>query len=176
MKLIYSPETIHDSVEELAEVIRVTMEEPFTLVGILKGAYAFLRDLSATLGTKHEIDFIIAHSYQDTKSTGVLTLEYFPSFKGKNVVLVEDIIDTGKTTSAINERIECDKAITISLLRKEKECNLSMPFSYAYGLTVPEDCFVVGYGLDYNGYYRNLSGIYELEEADCHGLEKVTTG
>lgn len=164
MKLLYNSFEIQKAVQYLAGIVN-TINPPITLVGVLKGAYPFLKDLSFILKVPHQIDFIVAHSYEEQSSTGKIIFDYLPSFDNKNIVIVEDIIDTGLTIEAIFDSIYFHNQITIvSLLRKEKDENLM--FHYHYGLTVPKDCFVIGYGLDYNGNYRNLNGIYELEKSD----------
>lgn len=140
------------------------------LVGILKGAFVFLSDLIRHIEIPITIDFVAISSYgQSTKSSGIVRLvkDLDESVEGKHVLLVEDIVDTGWTLrlSYIVENLYARKAASVricTLLDKPSRRKVEVPLDYI-GFQVP-DRFVVGYGLDFCGYYRNLPYIGVLNE------------
>ncbi|MCP3899905.1 MAG: hypoxanthine phosphoribosyltransferase [Desulfobacteraceae bacterium] len=136
------------------------------LVGILKGSFVFLADLSREISIDHEIDFVSATSYKGTSSTGTvkLTKDIDINIENKDVLLVEDIVDTGNTMSALIDYFHSFKPNSIkicSLIDKHerREVDINVTYSGFY----LEKGFIVGYGLDYNERYRNLSAIYDLK-------------
>jgi hypoxanthine phosphoribosyltransferase len=130
------------------------------LVGILKGSFIFLADLIRELDMPHEIDFISVASYgTETKATGVVKLlkDLSINIKGRHVIIVEDIVDTGLTLNYIRKNLltRSPKSLEIlTLLDKKKRRKVNVPLKYV-GFSIPGD-FVVGYGLDYGEQYRNL--------------------
>jgi hypoxanthine phosphoribosyltransferase len=134
-------------------------------IAILNGSFIFASDLFKCLNFPAEICFIKLASYKGTKSTGqVLTSIGLDSdvFE-RDVIILEDIIDTGKTLSQFLPQLEHQqpKSLRICALLHKKETTV-YPIDIAYlGFTIP-DKFVVGYGLDYNGFGRNYSEIYQL--------------
>lgn len=136
------------------------------LVGILKGSFIFLADLIRELDIPHEIDFISVASYgSETKPNGVVKMlkDLSINIKGRHVIIVEDIVDTGLTLNYIRKNLltRSPKSLEIlTLLDKKKRRKVNVPLKYI-GFSIPGD-FVVGYGLDYGEQYRNLSFIAKM--------------
>ncbi len=136
------------------------------LISLLKGGFVFLADLTRQLSIPHEIDFIKVSSYRDGTSRSK-KMEVFDDIlsdvRGRDVILVEGIVDTGHTVSIL-ERLLADRRVgsmkVCALLDKPSSREITVHVDYV-GFTVP-DCFVVGYGLDFNERFRNLSYIAEL--------------
>jgi len=154
-------------VEELGRDISEDFrDEQIVLVTALKGGVFFLADLARTIDVPVELDFVSVHSYEGDRSSGDIRLEKPPTLdlKGKKVVLVEDIIDTGRTCAFLKELIlkhEPDVVKVCTLLDKPSNRRVTIALDYV-GFTI-EDRFVVGYGLDYMEKYRTLDDIYVLE-------------
>ena len=136
------------------------------LIGLLKGCVPFMSDLLKKITCKCTIDFLKVSSYSGTSSTGVVTIKGdIPNVKGKDVILVDDILDTGRTLFEIRKLLLNAGAKSVRLcvlLDKPKGREVNIEADYVGGL-VPNE-FVVGYGLDYNEYYRNLPYIGVLKE------------
>ena len=159
-------ETIQQRVKELAEKIneRFAHDKPIFLA-ILNGSFMFAADLMKHVNIASEISFVKLASYQGTQSTGqVKTLVGLDiNIKDRTVIIVEDIVDTGKTLSEFLPVLKGfqPKQILISTL-------LFKPAALKHDLKVDYNCFevpndfLVGYGLDYDGYGRNLPAIYQL--------------
>ena len=136
-------------------------------MGVLKGAFIFLADLSRRIKCPVKIDFVRAASYgTGTFSSGKVKLTKEPelSLKGKDVVIVEDIIDTGVTLSFLHRCLKArrPRSLTVATLL-DKPTRRKVPFRADYvGFEIP-DYFVVGYGLDCAEEHRNLRGIYRIE-------------
>lgn len=138
------------------------------LVGILKGSILFLADLLREIRLDCSVDFMSAASYEGSSSTGVvrLLLDLRESVQGKDVIVVEDIVDTGLTISYLeqNLRTRGPKSLAVCTLLDKPDCrkvNVSPKYT---GFEIPNE-FVVGYGLDYNERYRNLPYIGVLKQA-----------
>ena len=142
--------------------------QPIILVSVLKGAFIFLSDLSKRVTVPCEVAFMAAKSYfEGTSSNGnvEITMDLSRDIRGCNVVIVEDIIDTGRTLKEIVKllKIREPKSITVvALLDKPDRRVVEMEADLAL-FAIP-DKFVIGYGLDYGEYYRNLPYIAEYEE------------
>ena len=137
-----------------------------TLVTALKGSVFFLADLARSITVPVELDFVSAHSYAADRSSGTIRLEKPPSFEltGRNVLLVEDIVDTGRTCAFLVELIADHKPSLVkvcTLLNKPSRRAVTLTLDYV-GFII-EDVFVVGYGLDYDEQYRNLRGVWYIE-------------
>ena len=136
------------------------------IVGILKGAFVFLSDLTRHISIDHNIDFIGASSYKGTSSTGQIVFTKQPDleFENRDILLVEDIVDTGKTFLKIIEFVKLLKPKSIkicSLIDKHERREVKIDVDYScFSL---DKGFIVGYGLDYNEKYRNLPAIYDLK-------------
>jgi len=136
------------------------------LIGILKGSFIFLSDLARKISIDHEIDFIAASSYEGTSSSGKvkITKDINIDIKNKNILLVEDIVDTGNTISTLINYFNSFNPLSIKVCsfidkHERREVNINVKYS-CFSL---EKGFIVGYGLDYNEKYRNLPAIYDLK-------------
>jgi hypoxanthine phosphoribosyltransferase len=140
------------------------------LVNLLKGGVVFLADLIRRLPIPHQIDFMSVSSYANgTSSSGVVRIaeDLSTNISGRHVLIVEDVLDTGRTLAYILDmlRIRSPASIEVcSLLRKESPRNRRIKVRYL-GKEIP-DVFVVGYGLDYNEKFRNLPFIARLAAAE----------
>jgi len=149
------------------ELDRDQAGRPALLVGILKGSIFFLCDLAKRLKTPVELDFLQVSSYgSGTKSSGNVQLvrDLSTDVAGRDVIIVEDIVDTGRTLKKIVEILSTrhPKSVKIcALLKKRIQGNEGIPIDYL-GFTI-DDHFVVGYGLDFGEAYRNLPFIGILE-------------
>jgi hypoxanthine phosphoribosyltransferase len=171
MKPLFSEERIQSRVDALGrEISRDYLGKDLILIGVLNGGFIFTADLCRAIAIPHKIDFIGASSYGDhTKSSQ--TIEYTKLLKdsiaGKSVLIVEDIVDTGKTLEFLVEDLQkqSPKDLKIaSLFWKKQKANPKIIVDY-YGFII-EDDFLVGYGLDFAGHYRNLPfvGVYHPGE------------
>ena len=141
------------------------IDTPLVLVVILKGATVFASDLLRNLSIPAELEFVRASSYGSGTSRGALRLAQMVDgpLVGRHVLLVEDIVDSGRTAQAVTRRIRRMKPASLRIAalldrptRREVQVNIDF-----LGFTIP-DRFVIGYGLDYAGLYRELPGIYSL--------------
>ncbi|HBO85261.1 MAG: hypoxanthine phosphoribosyltransferase [Deltaproteobacteria bacterium GWC2_42_11] len=169
LKPVISDDEIKTAVKKLADEIRRDyLDKHPVLIGILKGSFMFLSDLIKELDAPVKIDFIRAASYgSDDYSSGkvMLTKDIDMSIKGMDVLVVEDIVDTGYTLQFIINRIKTQMPSSIkvcSLMDRPEKRTAAVKVDYA-GFRLNKDVgFVVGYGLDYNEDYRYLHGIYEM--------------
>ena len=136
------------------------------LVGILKGSFIFMADLARAVDLPLTCDFMRVSSYgSGTVSSGKIRMEFDLSHpvKGKDVLLVEDIVDTGWTLNHVLNELRRKKPASLklaALLHKPDRTRIAVPIDYL-GFTIP-DRFVVGYGLDFDGRYRNLRHVAVL--------------
>jgi hypoxanthine phosphoribosyltransferase len=149
------------------EISRDYQDSAPILVCILKGAYVFLADLARCLSIPHEVDFMAVSSYEGgTQSTGVVKIEkdLRASITGRDVIIVEDIVDSGLTLNHLMELLQTrgPRSIrTCALLDKIAARELDVAVHYR-GFEIPKE-FVVGFGLDYEEKYRNLPFIGVLK-------------
>ncbi|MCP3940486.1 MAG: hypoxanthine phosphoribosyltransferase [Desulfobacteraceae bacterium] len=164
---LISEEEIKTQVQRIGEAITKDYENSdLVLIGILKGSFIFLSDLTRKISIDHEIDLIGASSYEGTSSTGKIVFTKKPDLEleGRDILLVEDIVDTGNTLLKIVEFIQQlnPRSIKIcSLIDKHERRKTEIDVSYS--CFTLEKGFIVGYGLDYNEKYRNLPAIYDLK-------------
>jgi hypoxanthine phosphoribosyltransferase len=158
---IFTREEIERRAAELGRQITEDFRgEEVMLVGVLRGAVLWMSELLKSVDLETEIDFMAVSSYgASTKSSGVVRIDkdFEGDIEGKNVILVEDIVDTGVTLNYIKEYIEARKPKTVricALLDKPSRREMSVDIDYR-GFVV-DDVFVVGYGLDVSQRYRNL--------------------
>lgn len=151
-----------------AQIARDYAGRRLVVVGVLKGSVLFLADLLRALGHEAdvEVDFVAASSYAGRQSTGAvrLLLDLRESPEGKDVLLVEDIVDTGLTLSSLTETLRAHrpKSLEVCTLLDKPESRKT-PFTPKYvGFRIPNE-FVVGYGLDYDERYRQLPYIGVLK-------------
>ena len=153
-------EQISKKVRELADQISQDYENKNLLaVGILKGAFVFFSDIVRVIRVPLVVDFIIASSYVKTGTSGEVRIRYdiTEDVTDKDVLLIEDIVDTGITLNYIRERIlmKGPRSLKIcTFLDKVERREADVPLDYV-GFTIPNE-FVVGYGLDYDNKFRNL--------------------
>ena len=166
---LISTEDIHDKTKELAAAIDQDLGgEPVLLIGVLKGSIHFLSDLGRHLKSDTVVDFLQVSSYHGGKSsTGVVQIrkDLDINIEGLNVIIVEDIVDTGITLSHLRELLSTRKPKSlkvVALLSKSGSRTVHPPVEYI-GFEIPNE-FVVGYGLDYAERYRNLPYIAILRE------------
>ena len=168
-KILIEADEIQKRIRELAdEVNRDYQGKPLLLVGVLKGAFMFLADLSRHLEVPVEFDFMAVSSYGDsTKTSGVVRIlkDLDTDINGRDVLLVEDIVDSGLTLSYLLRNLEARDPASLelcALLNKKEKRKISLPVKYE-GFQVP-DIFLVGYGLDYGQKYRNLPYVASLKK------------
>ena len=168
LKVLFTREQIAARVAELGQQIsRDFAGEPVVLVGVLKGAAIFLSDLSRQIDLDSTFDFISVSSYgRQKQNSGEVKLlkDVDQSMEDKNVILVEDILDTGLTMAYLRKMILAHhpRAFRIAALL-DKKCRRQQPIDADYtGFEIPDE-FVVGYGMDYAERYRNLPDICVVE-------------
>jgi hypoxanthine phosphoribosyltransferase len=161
LRVLLSEDEIREKVRELGGKITADYKNSnLMLVTVLKGAVVFLADLMRQIDVPAEIDFMVVSSYgSGVKSSGVVKIvkDLDVPLAGKDILIVEDILDSGLTLSYIKELLESrgPRSIRIAtLLDKPSRRKVDLQADYI-GFSVPDE-FVVGYGLDYANYYRNL--------------------
>ncbi|MBI2677433.1 MAG: hypoxanthine phosphoribosyltransferase [Candidatus Koribacter versatilis] len=171
LHILYSEEQIQQRVRELAAQIAADFRgEPLVLLGVLKGACIFLADLARNVQLDCSFDFLAVSSYgSNTQSSGEVRLmkDVDCSMKDRNVILVEDILDTGLTLTYLKKMLLAHQpcALKIATLL-DKPSQRVQPIQADYiGFTIP-DHFVVGYGMDHAERYRNLRDICILKDAE----------
>ena len=160
--------TIKNRVRELARYIDIdynNLDDRICIVGVLRGAFIFLADLSRLLDTRHTIDFISIGSYDKDNSGNVrLLMDTRTDVSGKHVLIVEDIIDSGKTINYLVS-LFLDRNVasvkTCTLFRKNGSKETSN-VDYV-GFDVPKEHWLIGYGLDFDDKYRTLPDVEILE-------------
>lgn len=170
MRTIVSKEDIATRVAALGRQLSADYQgsNPL-LVGVLKGSYVFLADLSRAIDVPHEIDFLAVSSYGKSTQAGAFRLlkDLSADVEGRHVVVVEDICDTGLSLRAVRDIIGRRRPASLSLcvlLDKPSRRQVQLAPEYV-GFSIP-DVFVVGYGLDYAEGYRYLPYVAALEPAD----------
>jgi hypoxanthine phosphoribosyltransferase len=163
-EVLFTPEQIDDKIAELAAAVdRDYVGRDPLLVGVLKGAVMVMADFSRHLKMQARMDWMAVSSYgSGTKSSGVVRIlkDLDTDLHDRDVIIVEDIIDSGLTLSWLQQNLESRGAASVeivALLRKPEAAKVEVDVKYA-GFEIP-DAFVVGYGLDYDERYRNLRGI-----------------
>ncbi|GAB4010733.1 MAG: hypoxanthine phosphoribosyltransferase [Bdellovibrio sp.] len=170
VKLYLSQEKINQRVTELADQInRDYAGKELMVIGVLNGAFMFTADLIRKIKVPVTLEFISASSYGDgTESSGRvnINMDIKRDMKGQHVLLVEDIVDTGLTLSSLMRVLETRNPASLKLCSfLYKPARLKHPVNIDYLAFEIEDHFVIGYGLDYAGKFRELPyvGIYEGE-------------
>lgn len=170
-KVLLSEEEIAQKVNELGE--RITQDyqdKELVLIGILKGAVVFMADLMRRIELPLTYDFMDVSSYEGTTTTGEVRIlkDLSTSVEGKDILIVEDIIDTGLTLNYLVKilRERGAQSVTIvTLLSKPKRRRIDLFVKYM-GFEIPDE-FVVGYGMDYLDKYRSLPNICVLDTGSC---------
>lgn len=169
MEILLSAEQIRQRIGELGTQINHDYEgKPFIVIAILTGSVVFLADLVRQIEHSHQIGLIRASSYPGTATTaGELIIEdhLLPDIRGRAVLLLDDILDTGQTLSKIIDHLTSKGATEVRscvLLHKIGRQTVAISPDYR-GFEIPNE-FVIGYGLDYNDHYRHLPYIGILPE------------
>ena len=170
LEVLYTEEQIQQRIRELgAQITAEYAGKELVLVSVLKGSCVFLADLMRAIDLRLTIDFMSVSSYKDgTKSSGDVEIlkDLSNPIRGKNVIVVEDIIDTGLTLSRLLEILSSRGAKSIKLAsfldKPEPRIKKELVVDYT-GFVVPNH-FVVGYGLDAAGRYRNLPFIARVKD------------
>lgn len=154
-------------IKELAKQIETDCKgKEIIFIGILKGSVMFMTELAKNVKSNVELDFMDVSSYEGTESTGNVKInkDVRNSIEGKDVIIVEDIIDTGRTLTYVLEYLKQKNPNSIkiaTMLSKPSRRVMELNVDYI-GFAI-EDKFVIGYGLDYNEKYRNLPYIGYIE-------------
>ena len=169
-RIVLTADQIQDRIREMgAEISRDLGGEAPVVVAVLKGAYVFLADLVRAMSVPVEIDFAQISSYGDeTASTGRIKVmkDITTPIAGRHVLVVEDIVDTGRTLHYyLNElKLRSPASLRLAALINKPERQEFTPEVDYLGFTIPSG-FLVGYGLDHAGRWRDLPGIYEVIDA-----------
>ncbi|MBR6101702.1 MAG: hypoxanthine phosphoribosyltransferase [Ruminococcus sp.] len=168
-RVLISEEELNEALDKCAKWIDKEYEgKPLLLVSVLKGAFIFLADITKRVTIPCEVGFMAAKSYfEGTSSTGNVEITYdlAKDISQYHVLIIEDIIDTGRTLKTILAELSRRKALSlkvVTLLDKPDRRVVELDADYSL-FTIP-DHFVIGYGLDYGEYYRNLPYIAEYGE------------
>jgi hypoxanthine phosphoribosyltransferase len=169
VRVLIDADTIQRRVTELARIITKDYKnvEDLVLVGVLKGSFILLSDLSRKLGIEHTVDFIALSSYGNSeKSSGNvrMIMDVRENLAGKHVLIIEDILDSGYTLDYLKRNFESRRPAslkTVALLDKPDRRVVEVEVEYL-GFEIP-DVWVVGYGLDYAEKYRTLPYIAEMK-------------
>ncbi len=169
-KVLVTEEQIANRIEELAREIEIKYEgKDLLLVGVLKGAVMFMADLSRAIQLPVTMDWMAVSSYgSGTQSSGVVRIlkDLDADVLGRNVLIVEDIIDSGLTLSWLISNLTARGAASVevvALLRKPDAAKVAVDVAWV-GFDIPNE-FVVGYGLDYAEHYRTLKDVGVLAPA-----------
>lgn len=166
-RVLITADEIHNRVKELADKISEDYSgvERLYIVGILKGAFIFLADLTRLLNVPHIVDFMALSSYGKSTTSGAvrILMDLREPIEGQHVLIIEDILDTGHTLNYLYHVLKGRNPASINtcvLVRKKRE-SLDVPIGYL-GFEIPE-VWVVGYGLDFADLHRTLPYIAELK-------------
>jgi len=170
MELLYSREEIASQVRRLGgEISRDFGDREILLVGVLKGSFLFFADLARAITSPVKIDFVRLASYgSETQSSGLVEMrkDLELPVKGRDVIIVEDIVDCGYTLEVLYHRLSQREPRSLKVCALiDKRVRRAVPVSLDYVGLVLEDGFVVGYGLDHDEQFRNLDEIFLLKEA-----------
>jgi hypoxanthine phosphoribosyltransferase len=168
-EILVSKEQIAEKAKELGRRISNDYKgEDLVLVGVLKGGFVFLADLMREIDIPVEMDFIAVSSYGDsTKSSGVVRIikDVDIDVTGRHVLIVEDLVDTGLTLRYLKDMFQTRDPLSVKVCAafdKPSRRKIDIDIEYC-GIQVP-DRFLIGYGMDYAGKYRNLPDVRALKE------------
>jgi len=167
-RIVYTKEQIAQRVRELGtEITGAYPDGALLVLGLLKGSFIFLSDLVREIGRPLQVDFLVASSYgESTESSGNVRLLYDPEteLEGKHILLVEDIVDTGRTLSRLMDLLWARNPRSLeicALLHKHIAAELRYPTRFI-GFDAPNE-FLVGYGLDHAENFRHIPYIASLQ-------------
>lgn len=170
-RILVSKDQLQERVRELgAEISRDYEGKELVLIGILKGGAVFMSDLMRAITLPIGIDYMSVSSYgASSTSSGVITIkkDIDTDIRGKHVLLVEDLIDTGLTLQHLKQLFALREAASVricTILNKPSRRLVEVPIDYC-GIDIPDE-FVVGYGLDYAEQFRNLPEVWIVETGD----------
>ena len=164
--ILINESNLDKRIEELAtEIMRDYKDEDLVFVGVLKGAAVFMIELAKKIKNSVEFEFIQVESYQGTESTGKIKLkqDLIDKIEGRNIIIIEDIVDTGRTLEYLREYIKKHnpKSVKVcTLLSKPSRRIVELNIDYI-GFSIPDE-FVIGFGMDYDQKYRNLPYIAKM--------------
>ncbi len=168
-KVLITKEEIDEAIKKAGrEIDKIYDGRPILLVSILKGAFVFMADLSRAVSVPSEIGFMCAKSYYEgTVSSGIvqITMDLDQDVSNYHVVIVEDIVDTGRTLNDVVKLLEARNPLSLRVITLlDKPSRRIVDFTPDMSLFTIPDLFVIGYGLDCGEYYRNLPYIAEYGE------------
>ncbi len=168
-RVIVTKEEIDEAIKKAGkEIDKLYDGRPILLVSILKGAFVFMADICRAVSVPCEIGFMCAKSYYEgTQSSGVvqITMDLDRDISGYHVVIIEDIVDTGRTLNDIVQLLKGRNPISLHVITLlDKPSRRLVDFTPDISLFTVPDFFVIGYGLDCGEYYRSLSYIAEYSE------------
>ena len=164
--ILINESNLDKRIEELAkEIMGDYKDEDLVFVGVLKGAAVFMIELAKKIKNSVEFEFIQVESYQGTESTGKIKLkqDLIDKIEGRNIIIIEDIVDTGRTLEYLREYIKKHnpKSVKVcTLLSKPSRRIVELNIDYI-GFSIPDE-FVIGFGMDYDQKYRNLPYIAKM--------------
>ena len=171
MRTLLSSAQLAEGIERLAAQVRGdTIDKPLTVIGVLTGSIMVVADLIRRLEGPVQLNMVWASSYRgsDTSPGRLdLRLDLLPNLAGHDVLVVDDIFDSGRTMQALMEelrRLGAARVRSLVLLRKQGRAEVAMEPDFV-GFDIP-DAFVVGYGLDFDGLWRHLPYLAALDEDD----------
>ncbi len=168
-KILITEDEIQAAIKKAGQDISASYDgRPILLVSILKGAFVFMADLCRAIDVPCEIAFMCAKSYyNDTVSSGKvqITMDLEQDVSGYHVIIVEDIIDTGRTLHDVAEILKGRNPLSLQIVTLlDKPSRRKVPLNADVSLFTIPDLFVIGYGLDCGEYYRNLPYIAEYDQ------------
>lgn len=173
MKILLTQEQLREGVERMARDVKSHYQNrPLTIIGVMTGSVVLLADLIRLLDMPLRVGVVQARSYRgDATTPGALSInsDSLPDISGRNVLVVDDIFDTGNTLFELLDQFDALGPATLRsavLLRKQGRQQVAMAPDHV-AFEIPDE-FVVGYGLDYRDEYRNLPYLASLESADIN--------
>ena len=168
-RILITKEQIDEKIKEASKIIDSIYDgRPIMLVSILKGAFVFMADICRAVTVPSEIGFMCAKSYYEgTESSGIvrITMDLDRDISKYHVVILEDIVDTGRTLNDIVKLLQTRNPISLRVITLlDKPSRRIVDYNPDYSLFTIPDHFVIGYGLDCGEYFRNLPYIAEYTE------------
>lgn len=181
MRTLLSSAQLAEGIERLAAEVRGdSTEKPLTVIGVLTGSIMVVADLIRRLEGPVQLNMVWASSYRGTATSPGrldLRLDLLPDLTGHDVLVVDDIFDSGRTMQALMEelrRLGAARVRSLVLLRKQGRAEVAMEPDFV-GFDIP-DAFVVGYGLDFDGLWRHLPYLAALDDDDIARHASVAAG